>query len=171
MVSSTTSRRQTSSTQARASVKNARRARPAAIGPCTATSNSIYNKIFCRRRLRSQKLALHLTRSSFPPETCMLHACRIIRSARSPNSREEKFLMADWNLQIFRFRSRRVETTEFAYDALMYQNYESSTRLRSAPLDYLLSQLEVVLTNWDALLTSSSRFLDSFVSVKSYLAQ
>jgi hypothetical protein len=79
--------------------------------------------------------------------------------------------MADWNLQIFRFRSRRVETTEFAYDALMYQNYESSTRLRSAPLDYLLSQLEVVLTNWDALLTSSSRFLDSFVSVKSYLAQ
>jgi hypothetical protein len=72
--------------------------------------------------------------------------------------------MADWNLQVFRFRSRRVETTQFAYDALIYQNYENSTRLRSAPLDYLLSQLEVILTNWNALLTASSRFLESFVS-------
>ncbi|KAK7185141.1 hypothetical protein DPSP01_000745 [Paraphaeosphaeria sporulosa] len=75
---------------------------------------------------------------------------------------EERYLLADWNLQIFRFRSRRVETIEFAYDALIYQNYENSTKLRSAPLDYLLSQLEVILENWDALLVSSSRFLDSF---------
>jgi hypothetical protein len=75
--------------------------------------------------------------------------------------------MADWNLQIFRFRSRRVETTEFAYDALMYQNYQNSARLRSAPLDYLLSQLEVILMNWNALMTASSRFLDSFVGGKS----
>lgn len=85
-------------------------------------------------------------------------------STRSPSSREERFLIADWNLQIFRFRSRRVETIEFAYDALIYQNYENSTKLRSAPLDYLLSQLEVILKSWDALLVSSSRFLDSFVS-------
>ena len=84
--------------------------------------------------------------------------------------REVKFLKATWNLQVFRFRSRRLETTEFAYDALMYQNYESLTRLRSSPLDYLLSQLEFILTNWNALITVSSRFLDSFVSEKLNLA-
>jgi hypothetical protein len=88
---------------------------------------------------------------------------------RLPSLRQASFLKADWNLQIFRFRSRRVETTEFAYDALMFQNYQNTARLRSAPLDYLLSQLEVVLENWNALLTASSHFLESFVSVNSQM--
>lgn len=72
--------------------------------------------------------------------------------------------MADWNLQFFRFRSRRVETIDFAYDALIYQNYENPAKLRSSPLDYLLSQLEFILSNWDGLLMASSIFLESFVS-------
>lgn len=96
----------------------------------------------------------------------MLHNCSFFAPHTNQASRDERFLIADWNLQVFRFRSRRVETTEFAYDALMYQNYENPSRLRSSPLDYVLSQLEFILANWDALLTASSRFLDSFVSRK-----
>ena len=72
--------------------------------------------------------------------------------------------MADWNLQVFRFRSHRIETTDFAYDALIYQNYESATRLRSSPLDYLLSQVDIILNNWDNIINASSEFIQSFVS-------
>ncbi|CAI6303043.1 unnamed protein product [Periconia digitata] len=82
--------------------------------------------------------------------------------AISSEDQEDSFLMADWNMLLFRFRSRRVETTEYAYDALIYQNYENSTKLRSAPLDYLLNQLDFILTNWNNLLTVSTRFLESF---------
>ncbi len=63
----------------------------------------------------------------------------------------------------FRFRSRRLQTTEFAFDALVYQNYEGETKLKSSPLDCVLAQLEVVSNNWDSLLDASSQFLSSFV--------
>lgn len=76
------------------------------------------------------------------------------------------FRKVDWNLQFFRFRSRRLQHTVFAFDALIYQNYESETKLKSSPLDYVLSQLDVVLTNWDSVLNASSQFLSSFVSVQ-----
>lgn len=79
-------------------------------------------------------------------------------------SSQVRFVKADWNLQFFRFRSRRLQTTEFAFDALVYQNYEGETKLRSSPLDYVLAQLEVVLNNWDSLLDASLKFLSSFVS-------
>ena len=78
-------------------------------------------------------------------------------------SSEIRFIKADWNLQFFRFRSRRLQTTEFALDALVYQNYDGETKLKSSPLDYVLAQLEVVLNNWDSLLNASSQFLSSFV--------
>ena len=78
-------------------------------------------------------------------------------------SSQVRFIRADWNLQFFRFRSRRLQTTEFAFDALVYQNYEGETKLRSSPLDYVLAQLEVVLNNWNSLLDASSQFLSSFV--------
>lgn len=74
------------------------------------------------------------------------------------------FHRADWNLQFFRFRSRRNQTTVFAYDALVYQNYESETKLKSAPLDYVLTQLDEIFTNSDSVLNASSQFLSSFVS-------
>lgn len=76
------------------------------------------------------------------------------------------FRKADWNLQFFRFRSRRLQATDFAFDALIYQNYESEMKLKSSPLDYVLSQLDVVLTNWDSVLNASSQFLSSFVSAQ-----
>ena len=78
-------------------------------------------------------------------------------------SSQVRFTKADWNLQFFRFRSRRLQTTEFAFDALVYQNYEGETKLKSSPLDYVLAQLEVVLNNWDTLLDASLKFLSSFV--------
>lgn len=78
-------------------------------------------------------------------------------------SSQVRFTKADWNLQFFRFRSRRLQTTEFAFDALVYQNYEGETKLRSSPLDYVLAQLEVILNNWDSLLDASLKFLSSFV--------
>lgn len=74
------------------------------------------------------------------------------------------FHRADWNLQLFRVRSRRNQTTVFAYDALVYQNYESETKLKSSPLDYILTQLDDIFTNWDSILNVSSQFLSSFVS-------
>jgi len=52
----------------------------------------------------------------------------------------------------------------FAYDALVYQNYESETKLKSTPLDYVLAQLDDISTNWDSVLNASSQFLFSFVS-------
>ena len=78
-------------------------------------------------------------------------------------SSQIRFTKADWNLQFFRFRSRRLQTTEFAFDALVYQNYEGETKLKSSPLDYVLAQLEVVLNSWDSLLDASLKFLSSFV--------
>lgn len=76
------------------------------------------------------------------------------------------FRKADWNLQFFRFRARRLQTTVFAFDALVYQNYESEIKLKSSPLDYVLSQLDVILTNWDSVLNASLQFLSSFVSAQ-----
>lgn len=78
-------------------------------------------------------------------------------------SRQANFVKADWNLQIFRSRSRRLQNAVFANDALIYQNYTGHVRLRSSPIDYVLSQLEVILTNWESLLNASSQFLDTFV--------
>ena len=53
---------------------------------------------------------------------------------------------------------------DFAFNALVYQNYESKTKLKSSPLDYVMSQLNVILTNWDLLLDASLLFLSSFMS-------
>ena len=74
------------------------------------------------------------------------------------------FQQAEWNLQVFRFRSHRVETTEFAQDAVIYQDYVSAIRLRASPLDYLLAQLDIILTEWDTVIKASLEFLASFVS-------
>ncbi|QLI67461.1 uncharacterized protein G6M90_00g052210, partial [Metarhizium brunneum] len=72
------------------------------------------------------------------------------------------FYSADWNMQIFRFRSRRSETTIYAYDALIYQNYESEVKVKGTPLGYVFSQLDNVIGGWDSVLSASSRFLASF---------
>ena len=66
-------------------------------------------------------------------------------------------------MQFFRFRSRKLSTSVFATDALMYQNYDADVKLRSAPLDYVFNQLEVVLSNWESVLNASAQFLSSFV--------
>ncbi|KAL8789822.1 MAG: hypothetical protein Q9195_006657 [Heterodermia aff. obscurata] len=100
---------------------------------------------------------------STPPQVAVDSSSVVISSRSS----QYKFFMADWNLQVFRFRSHRIETTEFAYDALIYQNYENVTRLRSSPLDYLLSQVDIILNNWDTIINASSEFLLSFVSPRS----
>ena len=75
------------------------------------------------------------------------------------------FHKAEWNLQFFRFRSRRLQTTVFAFDALIYQNYESETKVKSAPLDYVFNQLDLILSNWDSVLNASLQFLSFFVSL------
>jgi hypothetical protein len=75
------------------------------------------------------------------------------------------FRRSDWNIQLFRFRSRRVQTTEYAFDALIYQDYDSAMRLRSSPLDYILSQLDLILANWDMVINASLEFLASFVRI------
>jgi hypothetical protein len=155
--------------QAVVSAKDAPRARTVGIGLCTAVSNSTSYKVSRRRQMRSRRSKRRLKRLLSPLVTSTSHVYHPFISMRLPSLRQASFLKADWNLQIFRFRSRRVETTEFAYDALMFQNYQNTARLRSAPLDYLLSQLEVVLENWNALLTASSHFLESFVSVNSQM--
>ncbi|KAL9614083.1 MAG: hypothetical protein Q9167_001437 [Letrouitia subvulpina] len=80
----------------------------------------------------------------------------------STGSSQYNFRRADWTLQFFRFRSRRLQTTVFAYDALVYQNYESDIKLRSDPLDYVFAQLDSVLSNWESVLNASSQFLNSF---------
>ena len=82
--------------------------------------------------------------------------------AMSNGSTEYHFHRSDWNFQLFRFRSRRVETTEYAFDALVYQDYDSPTKLRSSPLDYVFAQLDLMLTHWDVLLNASVEFLSSF---------
>lgn len=76
------------------------------------------------------------------------------------------FYHANWNLQLFRFRCRTLETTLFAYDALVYQNYDVEVKARASPLDYIFQQLEYMLENWEAILLTSSNFLSSFVSFK-----
>lgn len=58
----------------------------------------------------------------------------------------------------------------FAYDALIYQNYELDTKAKGTPLDYVFTQLDLVLSGWDSVLAASSQFLASFVSVAIYLA-
>ena len=68
-------------------------------------------------------------------------------------------------MRFFRFRSQRLQSTVFAFDALIYQKYESEVKLRSSPLDYVFSQLEGILTYWDSVLDASSLFLSSFVSI------
>ncbi|KAL9047008.1 MAG: hypothetical protein Q9214_000305 [Letrouitia sp. 1 TL-2023] len=80
----------------------------------------------------------------------------------STGTSQYNFRRADWTLQFFRFRSRRLQTTVFAYDALVYQNFESEIKLRSDPLDYVFAQLDSVLSNWESALNASSQFLNSF---------
>lgn len=55
----------------------------------------------------------------------------------------------------------------FAYDALIFQNYDLEVRARGTPLDYIFNQLDLLLTGWDSVLAASSQFLDSFVSAYS----
>ncbi len=80
-------------------------------------------------------------------------------------SSQYNFRMSDWNMQLFRFRSRRVQTTEFACDARIYRDYGSAMRLRSSPLDYIFSQLDLILTHWDMVINASLEFLASFVRI------
>lgn len=76
---------------------------------------------------------------------------------------QSDFYHADWNIQLVRSRSRFLETTLYAYDALVYQNYDIEVKARASPLDYVFQQLEYMLENWEALLLTSSNFLTSFV--------
>ena len=68
-------------------------------------------------------------------------------------------------MQLFRSRSRRSETFIFAQDALVYQNYDITVVARSSPLDYVFTQLDDILISWDSLLSASTKFLTSFVSL------
>jgi hypothetical protein len=52
----------------------------------------------------------------------------------------------------------------FAYDALIYQNYELEAKAKGTPLDYIFTQLDVIQDGWDSVLAASSQFLSSFVS-------
>lgn len=54
------------------------------------------------------------------------------------------FRTVSWNLQVFRFRSRRLEHIEYAHDALLWHSGACNTQLCSVPVSYILHQLREI---------------------------